>query len=105
MNEVKLKTHKRLYKLLHVEENESMVNLFTRVTRLINHIKMYREVMITNSIIAKISRPLLPKFDHIVVSVEESNDFSSLTKEDLQGTFESHAQRMWRGLQARQKLV
>lgn len=40
------------------------------VTSLVNQIKMYGEVMSSRSIVAKILRSLLPKFDHIVIAIE-----------------------------------
>ena len=78
-----------MYELL-LEENKSVINLFTRVTSLVNQIKMYREVLTSRSIVAKILRSLLPKFDHVVVAIEDLKDFSSMKKEELQGTDESH---------------
>ena len=50
--------------------------------------------MTSRSVVGKILRSLAPKFDHVVVAIEESKDLSKLTKEELQGTFESHEQRM-----------
>ncbi|XP_050915657.1 uncharacterized protein LOC127130732 [Lathyrus oleraceus] len=46
------------------------------------------------STVSKILRPLAPKLDHVVVTIEESKDFSSMTKEKFQGTLESHEQIM-----------
>lgn len=63
-----------------MEGNESVGDFFTRVTRLMNQIKMCGEVMSSRSIVAKILRSLLPKVDHVVAVIEESNDLSSLTK-------------------------
>ena len=42
----------------------------------------------------KILRSLDLKFDHVVVSIEQSKDKSTLSKEELQGTLEYHEQRM-----------
>ena len=35
-----------------------------------------------------------PKFDHIVVAIEESKNLEELSLEELQGSLESHEQRM-----------
>ena len=48
----------------------------------------------TRVVISKILRSLVLKFDHVVVSIEESKDMSTFSKEELQGTLESHEQRM-----------
>lgn len=94
VKEVKLQTHKIMYEFLQMEENESVVDFFTKVTRLVNKIKMYGEVMTSRLIVAKFLRSLLSKFDHMVVSIEESKDMLIMKKEELQGTFESHEQRV-----------
>ncbi|KAK2458009.1 hypothetical protein QL285_005216 [Trifolium repens] len=94
VKEVKLQTFKRQYELLQMEESESIGDYFTKVTRLVNQIKGCGEVLTTKAVVAKILRSLLPKFDHLVVAIEESKDLSTLSKEELQGTLESHEQRM-----------
>ena len=66
-----------------MKENEIIGNFFTMLTRLVNQIKMCGEVIPTKSIFAKILRSLPPKFNHIVVAIEESKDLSSFTKKDL----------------------
>ena len=50
--------------------------------------------MTSRSVVTKFLRSLTPKLDHVVVAIEESKDLSSMTKEELQGTIESHEQRM-----------
>jgi hypothetical protein len=57
---------------------------------MVNQIKVCGEVLTSRSVVSKILRSLTPKFDHVVLALEESKDFSALTKEELQGTFESH---------------
>lgn len=60
-----------MYELLQIEESESVADFFTRVTRLVNQIKMCGEVLTSSSVVAKLLRSLLPKFDHVVVAIEE----------------------------------
>lgn len=95
MKEVRLQTHKRTHELIQMEESESVTDFFTRVTRLVNQIKMCEEVLTSRLIVAKILRSLLPKLDHVVVALEESKDFPIMTKEELQGTIESLEQRIF----------
>jgi len=94
VKEVRLQTHKRTYELLQMEDNESITDFFTKVTKLVNQIKVCGEVLASRSFVGKILRSLAPNFDHVVVAIEESKDLSKLTKEELQGTLESHEQRM-----------
>ncbi|XP_050889698.1 uncharacterized protein LOC127094985 [Lathyrus oleraceus] len=77
-----------------MEENESVGDFFTRVTRPMNQIKMYDEVMPSRSVVENVLISLLQKFDHVVIAIEESKDMSSRTKEELQGTIESHEQKI-----------
>ena len=94
MKNVRLQTHKRTYKLLQMEDNKSITYFFNRVTKLVNQIKVYGEVLTSRSVVSKILRSLAPKFDHVVVAIEESKDLPALTKEELQGMLESHEKRM-----------
>lgn len=50
--------------------------------------------MTSKFVASKILRLLHPKFDHVVVDIEESKDLSSMTKEEIQGNLESHEKRM-----------
>ena len=77
-----------------MEDNESMSDFFTRVTKLVDQIKICGEALTTRAVVSKILRSLGPKFDHVVAAIEEGKDLSKLTKEELQGTLESHEQRM-----------
>ena len=92
MKGVRLQTHKRMYDLLQMEDNESISYFFIRVTKLVNQIKVCREVLTSRSVVAKILRSLAPKFDNVVVAIEESKGLSTFTKEELQGTLEYHEQ-------------
>ena len=51
---------------------------------------MCGEVLTSRSVAAKILRSLAPKFDHVVVAIEESQYLLTVTKEKLQRTLEPH---------------
>ncbi|KAI5386690.1 hypothetical protein KIW84_073005, partial [Lathyrus oleraceus] len=42
-------------------------------------------------------------FDHVVVAIKELKDLSNMTKEELQGTLESHEQRMTKRTSSKSK--
>jgi hypothetical protein len=94
VKEVRLQTHKRTYGFLQMEDNKSITDFFTKGTKLVNEIKLSGEELTSRSVVGKILGSLAPKFDHVVVAIVESKDLSKLTKEELQGTLESHEQRM-----------
>ncbi|XP_050878661.1 uncharacterized protein LOC127082466 [Lathyrus oleraceus] len=94
VNDMRLQTHKRMNELLKMEDNESFTNFFTRVTKMVNQIKTYGEVLTSKYVVSKFLSSLAPKFDHVVVSIEESKDLSNMTKQELQGTLESREQPM-----------
>ena len=66
---MKLQTHKRTYELLHMECSEIISYFVTRVTKLVNQIKVCGETLTTRAVVSKILRSLAPKFDHVVVSI------------------------------------
>ncbi|XP_058732918.1 uncharacterized protein LOC131604499 [Vicia villosa] len=91
---VRLQTHKRQLELMKMEEKESICDYVTRVTRLVNQIKSCGKAMEEKSIVSKILRSLTPRFDNIVVALEESKDLEKLSKNDLPSSLEAHEKRM-----------
>ena len=69
-----------------MEDSESISDFFTRVTKLVNQIKVCGETLTTRAVVSKILRSLASKFDHAVAAIEEGKDLSKFTKEELQGT-------------------
>ncbi|XP_050916184.1 uncharacterized protein LOC127131298 [Lathyrus oleraceus] len=91
---VRLQTHKRQFELLQMEEKETVNNYVTRVTRLVNQMKSCGEAISEQNIVSKVLRSLTPRFDNIVVAIEESKDLKTMTKDELQSSLEAHEQRM-----------
>ncbi|XP_019418528.1 PREDICTED: uncharacterized protein LOC109329307 [Lupinus angustifolius] len=94
IKKVKLQTMRRKYELLQMEENETISEYFTKIHSLINQMKSCGEEVKDQAVIEKILRTLTPKYDHIVVAVEESKDLESYKVEELQSSFEAHEQRL-----------
>ncbi|XP_050914572.1 uncharacterized protein LOC127129430 [Lathyrus oleraceus] len=84
----------RCYKLLQMEEKETVNDYVTRVTRLVNQMKSCGEAVSEQNIVSKVLRSLTPRFDNIVVAIEESKDLNTMTKDELQSSLEAHEQMM-----------
>ena len=56
--------------------------------------KLCGETITESMIVEKISQTLTPRFDHIIVAMEESRKKESLKIEELQGSLEAHEQRL-----------
>ena len=91
---IKLQTLRRQYELLQMEKNESVAEYITKVQTMVNSMKGYGEKITVQSVVEKVLRTMPPKFDHIVVAIEESKNLEELSLEELQGSLESHEQRM-----------
>ncbi|XP_019451739.1 PREDICTED: uncharacterized protein LOC109353832 [Lupinus angustifolius] len=94
LKKVRLQTLRRQYELMQMEINEKVAEFFNRVIALTNLMKASGELITDQTIIEKILRTLAPKFDHIVVAIEESKNLAILKVEELQGSLEAHEQRM-----------
>ncbi|XP_019432586.1 PREDICTED: uncharacterized protein LOC109339582 [Lupinus angustifolius] len=71
---VKLQTLRREYKLLQMRDGDTIGEYFTKIRSLTNLMKGYGEVMKDQLVVEKVLRTLNPKFDHVVVAIEESKD-------------------------------
>ncbi|XP_019420667.1 PREDICTED: uncharacterized protein LOC109330847 [Lupinus angustifolius] len=94
IKKVKLQTIRRKYELLQMEERETISDYLTKILTLTNQMKACGEEVKDQSVIEKVHRTLTPKYDHIVVAIEESKDLDAYKFEELQSSLEAHEQRL-----------
>lgn len=94
VKKVRLQTLRRQFELLQMESEETIASYVSRVLTLTNKMKTYGEVHTEVAKVEKILRSLTPRFEHIVVAIEESHDLSGMTVDMLSGSLEAHEQRM-----------
>ncbi|CAJ2637623.1 unnamed protein product [Trifolium pratense] len=73
---------------------ESIEDYFCRTLTIANKMKMHGEVMTQGNIVEKILRSLTSRFNYVACSIEESNDVTSWTVDQLQSSLIVHEQRM-----------
>ncbi|XP_057435711.1 uncharacterized protein LOC130728298 [Lotus japonicus] len=94
LKKVKLQTLRRQYELMQMEPTEKVTQYFNRIIRHKNDMKVCGKTISNKSLVEKILRTLTPRFDHIVVAMEESRNLETLKVEELQGSLEAHEQRL-----------
>ncbi|MCH94065.1 retrovirus-related Pol polyprotein from transposon TNT 1-97, partial [Trifolium medium] len=90
VKKVKLQALKRQYELLQMKNDEKVADYFTRLVTLTNQMKNCGDTLEEQEKVEKVLRTLTSKFDHIVVTIEETKDLSEVKIEDLQSTLEAH---------------
>ena len=91
---VKLQALRRQYELLSMTNQEYIADYFNRIQTLVNAMKACKGELTNQQIIDKVLRTLTPRFDHVVVVIEESKDLDSMKVEELQNSLEAHEQRV-----------
>ncbi|XP_019439015.1 PREDICTED: uncharacterized protein LOC109344718 [Lupinus angustifolius] len=90
LKKIRLQTMRRRYELMQMEESEKISEFFTRVITHTNSMKSCGERMDDATIVEKILRTVTPRFDHVVVAIEESGKVERMKVEELQGSLEAH---------------
>ncbi|GAU24779.1 hypothetical protein TSUD_356080 [Trifolium subterraneum] len=90
VKKVKLQALKRQFELLEMKNDEAVAEYFTRVETLTNQMKNCGSTLSEEEMVEKVLRTLTHKFDHIVVTIEQTRDLSEIKMEDLQSTLEAH---------------
>ncbi|GAU40816.1 hypothetical protein TSUD_398000 [Trifolium subterraneum] len=90
VKKVKLQALKRQFELLEMKNDEAVAEYFTRVETLTNQMKNCGSTLSEEEMVEKVLRTLTHKFDHIVVTIEQTKDLSEIKMEDLQSTLKAH---------------
>ncbi|KAK2404089.1 hypothetical protein QL285_053465 [Trifolium repens] len=90
VKKVKLQALKRQYELMQMKDDEKISDYFTRLVTLTNQMKNCGSNLEEQETVEKVLRTLTSRFDHIVVTIEETKDLSEVKLEDLQSTLEAH---------------
>ena len=72
-----------------MRDNELFAEFNSRISTLINQLKSNGEEYDEQRIVEKILRSLPQKYENLVMTIEEAKDLTTLTMDELMGTFKS----------------
>jgi hypothetical protein len=89
-----LQSLRREFEVLAMGEEESVNDYFARTLSIANKMTSHGERVEQVMVVEKILRSMPAKFNYVVCSIEESNDVTSLSIDELQSSLIVHEQRM-----------
>ncbi|KAG6470996.1 hypothetical protein ZIOFF_072087 [Zingiber officinale] len=84
----KLQSLRRLYDRCEMSSTETVEHYFSRLTDLVNKMRLYGDKIGDDAVVEKILRTIPLKYDHVVASIQESHDIEQLSM------IESHIDRI-----------
>ncbi|XP_078159294.1 uncharacterized protein LOC144554817 [Carex rostrata] len=87
---IKLQGLRRDFETLQMNKEESVQIFLSRVQEVVNQIRAFGDTMEEKTVVAKVLRSITPKFDHVVAAIEESNDLSTYSFDELMGSLQTH---------------
>ena len=94
MKSAQLQALRREFVLLAMKEGEKVDNFLGRTLIVVNKIKSNGETMEQSTVVGKILRSLTTKFNYVACLIEELNDLSTLSIDELHGSLLVHELRM-----------
>jgi hypothetical protein len=79
---------------MSMKDSDALDSFYTHVIGLINHIKSHGETIEDKKFVEKVLMSLPPKFDTLVVTLEERKDLSQFTLDELQASLINHEHRL-----------
>jgi len=93
-----LQALRREFELLTMKEGEKVDSFLGANLTVVTKMKSNGETMAESTVVSKILRSLTAKFNYVACAIEESNEISVLTIDELHGSLLVHEKRM-QGLQ------
>ena len=85
---------RRDFETLCMKESDNIDSFFTHVIGLVTQIRSHGETLEERRIVEKFLRSLPSRFDAIVVAIEETNDLSRFSVDELHASLMSHEHRL-----------
>jgi hypothetical protein len=89
-----LQSLRRDFEVLSMKEGESVDEFFARTLSIVNKMTAHGERLAEDKIVEKILRSMTSKFEYVVCSIEESNDVTTMSIDELQSSLLVHEGRM-----------
>ena len=90
----KLQFLRREYERYEMSSSETVEQYFSRVTDLVNKMRVYGEEVPDSKVVEKILRTMPIKYDHVVITILESHDIDTMMIAELQGSIKSHVSKI-----------
>jgi gag-polypeptide of LTR copia-type len=83
---IKLQGLHRDFETLQMNKEETMQVFLSRVQVMVNQIRVFGDTMEEKIVVTKVLRSLTPKFDHVVLAIEESKNLDTYSFDELIGS-------------------
>jgi gag-polypeptide of LTR copia-type len=94
VKKVRLQTLRAEFESIVMKEGESIGDYLTRILAVVNQMKSFGEKIEDVRVVEKILRSLNVKFNHVVVTIEESKDIDSIMVDELNESLVTQEERM-----------
>lgn len=74
---------RKKYEMLHMKDEETVNDFFSRTLTIVNKMKAAGKAMEQLSVVEKVLRSMNFGFEYVLWSIEESNDETTMTIEEL----------------------
>lgn len=90
----KLQILRRDFETLSMKYTDSIDSFYTHVIGMINQIKSHGETIEDRKVVEKVLMSLPPKFDTLVVALEERKELGHFSLDELQASLINHEHRL-----------
>lgn len=91
---VRLQTLRQSFENLHMKSSESIQDYIFRVVELANQMQGLGDTISESMVVGRVMRSLGPKYNYVVVAIEEAKDRTKLTMDELSGSLRAHEARL-----------